>query len=110
MKGYLFLAAAILLEVIGTMALKVSAQFTKVVPVIVLTIGYLGSLYFMSLSLKTIPIGITYAIWAGSGIVLLALAGVFFYKEIPDTPAIIGIFLILAGVITINLFSHTTVH
>jgi len=66
--------------------------------------------YFLTLVLRSIPIGVTYAIWSGLGIVLITLVGVFAYKEIPDTPALIGMGLIIAGVIVINLFSKTTAH
>lgn len=110
MKGYLFLAAAILLEVVATSALKASAQFTRITPTIIMAVGYLASFYFLSLTLKSIPVGISYAIWSGIGIVLISLAGVVLFKEKPDLPAVIGMVLIIAGVVVINLFSKTTVH
>jgi small multidrug resistance pump len=110
MKNFSFLAIAILFEIVATSALKSSQQFTKSIPSVITFIGYAGAFYFLSLALKTVPIGIAYAIWSGVGIVLITLIGVFYYKEIPDLPAIIGLFLILAGVIVINVFSKTTTH
>lgn len=110
MKGYLFLAIAILLEVIATSALKASNQLTKLVPSLIMGVGYLSSFYFLSLTLKVIPIGISYAIWSGTGIVLIALVGWLFFKQPPDFPAILGMGLIIAGVLVINLFSDTVVH
>lgn len=108
--AYLYLALAILAEMIATSALKASEEFTKLVPSIVVLAGYGLAFYFMTLVLRTIPIGITYAIWSGVGIVLIAIAGAIFYKEIPDLPAIIGMGLIIAGVVVIQLFSKTVAH
>ncbi len=108
--AYLYLAIAIIAEVIATSALKASAEFTRLIPSIVVVIGYCVAFYFLTLVLRSIPIGVTYAIWSGLGIVLITLVGVFAYKEIPDTPALIGMGLIIAGVIVINLFSKTTAH
>jgi small multidrug resistance pump len=110
MKGYLFLAVAIILEVIGTSALKASEQFTKLVPGIVTAVTYIGAFYFLSLTLKTIPVGISYAIWSGIGIVLITLAGIVVFKEIPDLPAIVGMVLIITGVLVIHIFSKATAH
>jgi small multidrug resistance pump len=107
---YLFLGLAILFEIIGTSFLKISAGFTKILPTIVVALSYIACFYFMSLSLKTIPLGIVYAVWAGVGIVLIALISVFIFKQSLDIPAIVGIALIVAGVFTINIFSKTTVH
>jgi small multidrug resistance pump len=108
--AYLYLALAILSEVIATSALKASEEFTKLVPSIIVLIGYGAAFYFMTLVLRTIPIGITYAVWSGVGIVLIAVVGAIFYKEIPDLPAVIGMGLIMSGVIVIHLFSNTVTH
>lgn len=108
--AYLYLAIAIIAEVIATSALKASAEFSKVVPTIIVIIGYCVAFYFLTLVLRSIPIGVSYAIWSGLGIVLITLVGIFVYKEIPDTPALIGMGLIIAGVVVINLFSKTTAH
>ncbi len=102
--AYLYLSIAIIAEVIATSALKASAEFTKVVPSLIVIIGYGIAFYFFTHVLKTIPVGITYAIWSGLGIVLVIIAGTILYKEIPDLPAILGMGLIVLGVIVINVF------
>ena len=108
--SYWYLAIAIVAEVIATSSLKASAEFTKLVPSLMVVIGYAVALYFMMLVLRTIPVGITYAIWSGVGIVFVAIVGIFLYKQIPDLPAIIGMGLIIAGVVVIHLFSKTIGH
>ena len=105
--AYLYLVLAILAETIGTSTLKATDEFTKLVPSIIVLAGYGISFYFMTLVLRTIPIGITYAVWSGVGIVLISAVGAIFYKEVLDLPAIIGMGLIVAGVIVIHLFSKT---
>lgn len=110
MKKYLLLFIAIIFETIATSALKSTEQFTRPIPTIITIIGYAAAFYFLSLTLKSIPVGIAYAIWSGVGIILITVAGIFLYKQIPDIPAIIGLFLIIAGVLIINLFSKTSVH
>jgi small multidrug resistance pump len=107
---YIYFAAAIVSEVVATSALKASEQFTKLTPSLIVIIGYCISFYLVTLVLKTIPVGITYAIWAGVGIVLVALVGAILYKQIPDIPAVIGMGLIIAGVVIINVYSKTFVH
>lgn len=106
---WLYLGIAIVTEVIGTSALKSAEGFTRLLPSVVVIVSYAISFYLLSLTLKSIPVGIVYAVWSGVGIVLLALIGAFFFKQTLDAPAIIGIGMILAGVVVINLFSHTTV-
>ena len=108
--AYLYLTIAILAEVAATSALKASAEFTRLIPSMIVVIGYCVAFYFMALVLRTIPVGITYAIWCGLGIVLVAIAGAVLYKQIPDTPAMIGMALIIAGVVVINVFSRTVGH
>jgi len=107
---YLFLAIAIIAEVAATSALKASEEFTRLIPSIIVVVGYGVAFYFMTLVLREIPIGITYAVWSGLGIVLVAIVGFFLYKQTPDIPAIIGISLIISGVIVIHLFSKTISH
>jgi small multidrug resistance pump len=107
---WVFLSIAIIAEVIGTSALKSAEGFTKLVPSIIVILGYGIAFYFLSLTLKTIPVGIAYAIWSGVGIILISIIGYFFYKQTLDLPAIIGILLIMAGVIVINLFSKSVSH
>lgn len=104
---YVYLFIAIVSEVVATSSLKASESFTKLVPSILVVVGYALSFYFLSLTVKVMPVGITYAIWSGVGIVLVTIAGIFYYKQIPDWPAIIGMILIMAGVLVINIFSNT---
>ena len=108
--AYFYLGLAILAEIVATSTLKASEEFTKLVPSVIVLIGYGVSFYFMSLTLRTFPVGVTYAVWSGIGIVALAVVGAVFYMEIPDLPAIIGMGLIAAGVIVIPLFSTTVIH
>ncbi len=108
--AYLYLAIAIIAEVVATSALKASDEFTKLLPSLIVIIGYGIAFYFMTLVLRTIPIGITYAIWSGIGIVLIAIIGALLYKQIPDTPAIIGMGLIISGVVVIHVYSKTISH
>ena len=108
--AYLYLALAIVAEVIGTSLLKATGEFTKLVPSVLVVISYVASFYFMTLVLRTLPVGITYAIWAGVGIVLVAIISAIAYKQVPDLPAIIGMGLIIAGVVVIHLFSKSTGH
>jgi len=108
--AYLYLAIAIIAEVAATSALKASAEFTKLFPSLIVVIGYGIAFYFMTLVLRTIPIGITYAVWSGVGIVLVAVVGTLLYRQIPDTPAVIGMGLIVSGVVVIHVFSKTVSH
>lgn len=108
--GKLYLTIAIISEVVGTSALKASNGFTNFLPSMIVIIGYGLSFYMLSLTLKTINIGIAYAIWAGLGIVLVALISAFWYKQILDLPAILGMSLILVGVVIINLYSKISTH
>jgi small multidrug resistance pump len=108
--AYLYLGVAIIAEVIATTALRASEGFTQLMPSAISVVGYVVAFYFLSLTLKTMPVGIAYAIWSGVGIVLISLAGWLIYKQLLDLPAIIGMGLIMAGVIVINLFSKSTVH
>jgi small multidrug resistance pump len=107
---FLYLIVAIVLEVIGTSALQASEQFTKPKPLILTAIGYAVSFYFLSLVLRSMPVGIAYAIWSGLGVVLITLVGLVWFGQKLDTPAFIGLALIIAGVCTINLFSTTISH
>ena len=108
--GYVYLAIAIVAEVTATNALKSSQGFTKLVPSLIVVCGYGAAFYFLSLVLETISVGIAYAIWAGMGIVLVAIVAALVFKQIPDLPAIIGMALIISGVVVINVFSKTTAH
>ena len=110
MKDWIFLLAAIVSETLGTSMLKLTEQFTKPLPSVICIIGYVLSFYFLSLALRTLPVGIAYGIWGAVGIVLISLIGMFAFKQVPDLPAIIGLVLIIAGVLVINLFSKMQVH
>lgn len=107
---YYYLAGAILFEVIATSTLQATAQFTKLLPSAIVVISYVIAFYLVSLTLKTLPLGITYAIWSSFGVVLVTIAGIFLYKQIPDIPSIIGMSLIVSGVVIIHLFSNTASH
>jgi small multidrug resistance pump len=104
---YLYFAVAIVAEVVATTALKASEQFTRIIPSLIVIIGYCISFYLVTLVLRTIPVGITYAIWSGAGIILVAAIGAFYYKQVPDIPAIIGMGFIIAGVVIIHVYSKT---
>lgn len=108
--AYLYLAVAIIAEVIATSALKASKEFTKLVPSAIVIIGYGVAFYCLTLVLRNIPVGITYAIWAGLGIVLIAIVGALLFRQVPDTPAVLGMTLIVSGVVVINVFSKTVSH
>ncbi len=102
---YFYLSMAIIFEVIATSSIKLTEEFTKVIPSLIVIFGYLISFYFFALTIKVLPLGITYAIWSGLGVCLVTVVGVLFYNEYLDLPAMIGITLIVAGVVIINLFS-----
>ena len=110
MNHWVYLITAIVSEVIATSALKASTGFTKPLPSVVVVIGYLVSFYFLSLTLKTIPVGIAYAIWSGVGVVLISVVAWLLYGQRFDLPALIGMGLIISGVMVINLFSNTAGH
>ena len=107
---WIYLAIAIVSEVVATSALKAAEGFTRLVPSVLVVVGYALAFYFLSLTLRTIPLGVAYAIWAGVGVALVALAGWVVYHQSLDIAALIGIALIISGVIVLNLFSKTVVH
>jgi small multidrug resistance pump len=106
---WLYLSIAIVSEVVATSALKAAEGFTHWLPSVLVVAGYGSAFYFLSLTLKTIPLGTAYAIWSGVGLALVALAGWIFYGQSLDIPAIVGMSLIVAGVLVLNLFSKTAV-
>lgn len=108
MSVWMLLAGAILVEVIGTIALKMSDGFSKLLPSLVTVICYLIAFYLLSLTLKHIPVGVSYAIWSGVGIALITLISWFLFKQKLDLPALIGITMIIGGVVVMQLFSKTT--
>ena len=106
---WLFLSIAIVGEVVGTTALKSSNGFTRLWPSLLVLAGYAIAFFFLSLTLRTIPIGITYAIWSGAGTVLIAAVGYAVHGQTPDVAAVIGMMLIIGGVVVINVFSKSAV-
>lgn len=107
---WFYLAVAIVAEVIATSALKASEGFTRALPVVVVAIGYGVAFYFLSLTLKTLSVGIAYAVWSGLGVVLVSLVGAIFLGQSIDLAGGLGIGLIVAGVAVLNLFSTVTPH
>jgi small multidrug resistance pump len=107
---WLYLGTAIVAEVIATSVLKASEGFTRLIPTLVVLIGYATAFYFLSLTLRTMPLGIAYAVWSAVGIALVSVIGRLLYKQSLDIPAIIGIGFIVAGVVIINGFSKSVAH
>ncbi|WNC88351.1 SMR family transporter [Paraburkholderia sp. FT54] len=107
---YALLGIAIVAEVIATSAMRASEGFSRLWPSAVVVLGYGVAFYCLSLTLKSIPVGIVYAIWSGAGIVLITLVAVLLYGQVPDVPAIIGLGLIIAGVAVLNIFSKMQAH
>lgn len=107
---FVYLVLAIIAEVIATSALKASMGFTRPLPSLLVVGGYGVAFYLLSLVLRSLPVGVTYAIWAGLGIVLVTLVGVVVFGEKPDVPAVVGIGLIVAGVVMLQVFSKMSVH
>lgn len=110
MNAWLQLLLAIVAEVVATSALKASDGFTRLWPAVIVVLGYSVSFYCLSLVLKTIPVGITYAVWSGLGIVLITLAAWWLYGQTIDTAGLVGMGLILAGVVVLNVFSTSGGH
>jgi small multidrug resistance pump len=107
--AYLYLFVAIAAEVVGTLALKATEGFTRLVPSLIVIAGYAVSFYFVSLALRSMSVAVAYAIWSGLGLALVVVAAVVLYKQALDLAALAGILLILGGVVVINLFSKTVV-
>lgn len=110
MNNFLFLALAIIAETVATTSLKMSEQFTRLWPSVVTVAGYVAAFYFLSFALRTIPVGVAYAVWSAAGIVLVTVVGMVVFKQTPDLPAVIGLSLIVAGVVVVNLFSKMSAH
>lgn len=104
---WVFLAVAIVSEVIATSALKAAQGFTRWLPSLFVVAGYASAFYFLSLTLRTIPLGISYAIWSGVGVALVTLVGWAVYDQRLDLPALVGIGLIVSGVLVLNIFSKS---
>ncbi len=110
MKNWLILLVAILSETIATTALKASEGFTVLIPSVVVVVGYCLSFYFLSLTLRSIPVGIAYAVWSGVGVALVTLFGFLVYNQKLDLPALFGILLIMTGVVVMFSFSDSMSH
>jgi small multidrug resistance pump len=108
--NWLYLSVAIVCEVIATSALKSSDGFTRPLPSAMVVAGYATAFYFLSLTLRTIPVGVAYAVWAGVGVVLISMVGWLMFDQELDTAAFVGIGLIAAGVVVLNLFSKSVAH
>ncbi|MCG8270529.1 SMR family transporter [Aquamicrobium sp. NLF2-7] len=107
---YLYLFVAIIFEVIATTALKQTDGFTRLLPSLMTILGYALAFYFLALTLRTMPVGIVYAIWSGAGIILITAIGWLLFRQSLDLPALVGMGLIMTGVLVINLFSKSVVH
>ena len=107
---YVYLALSIVAEVIATSSLKASDGFTKLWPSVIVVVGYGVAFHFLALTLKTIPIGVAYAIWAGAGVSLVAVVGWVLFGQKLDAPAILGMALIVTGVVIMKVFSKATGH
>ncbi len=110
MQTFILLFFAILSEVTATTALKLSNGFSKPIPSVVVVIGYGASFYLLSLALKSMPIGVAYAIWSGVGLILTVIAGIIIWRETLDWARVVGIILILVGIVFINVISKAPAH
>lgn len=110
MNAWMMLGLAIVAEVIGTTALKASESFTRLVPSLVVVVGYGVAFYCLSLVLKSVPVGIAYAVWSGLGIVLITAVAWLLYGQRIDLAGLIGMGLIIAGVVVLNVFSKASAH
>ncbi|NLD69065.1 MAG: QacE family quaternary ammonium compound efflux SMR transporter [Limnobacter sp.] len=107
MLHWLYLGTAIVAEVIGTSFLKSSEGFTRLLPSLIVLVSYAAAFYLLSLTLKTLPVGIAYAVWSGVGVALIAVIGAVVFGQTLDLAGILGIALIVAGVVVINVFSSS---
>jgi small multidrug resistance pump len=108
--NWIYLVVAIVLEVIATSALKASDGFTRLIPSVIVVVGYAAAFFLLSLTLRTMPVGVVYAVWSGVGVVLITLVGWLVFKQDLDAPALIGIGLIATGVMVLNFFSKAVPH
>jgi small multidrug resistance pump len=108
--SWLYLAIAITAEIIATTALKASESFSRLMPSAITVVGYAIAFYCLALALRTIPVGIAYAIWSGAGIVAISIIGYLVFRQNLDIPTLIGIGMIVAGVVILNVFSRSSLH
>ena len=109
MNNWVYLGLAIVSDVLATASLKSTEGFTRLVPSIVVLVGYSAAFYFLSLTLDTIPIGVAYAVWSGVGVATITLVSFVLYEQKIDVAGLVGIGLIVAGVVVLRLFSETAV-
>ncbi len=107
---WIYLVIAVVAEVVGTAALKASDGFTHLLPSLTVVVGYGVAFYFLSLALRTMPVGIAYAIWSGLGVALITLIGWLVFDEVLDMAALAGLVLIVSGVLVLNVFSGSVAH
>ena len=107
---YVYLAIAIVGEVVATSALKAAESFTKPLPSLLVVVGYGVAFYFLSVCLESISVGVAYAMWSGLGVVLVTAAAAILYQQVPDVWAVVGMALIVAGVLVLNLLSKSAAH
>ncbi|WP_165669629.1 DMT family transporter [Metapseudomonas otitidis] len=110
MTGYIYLAIAIAAEVVATTSMKAVDGFNKPLPLVLVIGGYAIAFWMLTMVVKSIPVGIAYAIWAGLGIVLVSIAALVIYQQKLDLPAVVGMGMIVSGVVVIQLFSNSTGH
>lgn len=110
MMQWFYLGIAIVAEVIATSALKVAEGFTRLWPSLIVVVGYAIAFLFLSLTLRTMPIGIAYAVWSGTGVALITLIAWLFFGQALDGAALLGLGLIVAGVVVLNVFSKSVSH
>ncbi len=110
MPAYLSLIIAVIAETIGTTALQASHQFTRPLPSVVTVLGYALAFYFLSLTLRSMPVGVVYALWSGLGIVFISIIGFVVFGQRLDLPAVLGMLMIGGGIAVIQVFSNTTPH
>ncbi|MDP6183183.1 MAG: multidrug efflux SMR transporter [Gammaproteobacteria bacterium] len=108
--AYIYLGIAVTAEVVATTALKATNEFTNLVPSVLVIAGYVIAFYCLTIVIRTIPVGVAYAIWSGLGMVMVTILGIAFYRQLPDVAAVLGIVLIVAGVVVIQLLSKTVNH
>ncbi len=107
---YIYLLLAVAAETIGTSALQSSQQFTRLWPSVLVVVAYAISFYLLSMTLKFMPVGVVYALWSGLGIVFIALIGFWVFGQRLDWPAVLGLLLIVAGIVVIQMFSKSVTH
>lgn len=107
---YIYLIIAVALETVGTSALQASAQWTRLIPSLIVIVAYAGAFYFLGLTLKYMPVGVVYALWSGLGVVMIACIGFVVFGQRLDWPALLGMALIIAGIVVIQVFSRTATH